>query len=252
MQIQNTEASYALSRTMTDISAQGTPKTITEAWKEQGFNSPPVKVHISEEGLSAYKEMFQRENPDENFKSLNLRLMPGEMAWGNEGWPDIEEFLGWGTSWKMMDGKVPRDFRDIYTPIKDKAAALLNAYQETYDEIIKGYRDGTRVRYVVDMETEELYRKATMEEDLAYLWEEFESRASSLEKDHASACWNRKVMAEATMEGFPYGSSLRDVLKYGTLYRNMKDDEKIVDIKQGLLEAAERFVRQYKEMGTAS
>ena len=53
-------------------------------------------------------------------------------------------------------------------------------------------------------------------------------------------------MAEATMEGFPYGSSMRDVLKYGILYRNMKDDEKITGIKQGLLEAADAFVRQYK------
>lgn len=172
--------------------------------------------------------------------------MPGEMAWGNEGWPDIDEFLGWGTLWKMMDGKAPRDFRDIHTPVKDKASALLNAYKETYAEIVKGYEDGTRVRYVVDMDTEELYRKATLEEDLAYLRQEFEERASRLEKDHEIACRDRKALADAYMDGFPYGTSLRDVLKYGMLYRNMKDEEKITDIKQGLLEAADAFVRQYQ------
>ena len=246
MQIQDIDSSCSLSRATVDISSQGKPRTISEERKEQGWDGPAVKVDISAESLNAYKEMFQKEDSGQDFKSLNLRLMPGEMAWGNEGWPDIDEFLGWGTFWKMMDGKVPRNFSDIYTPLKDKASALLNAYQETYAEIVKGYEDGTRVRYVVDMDTEELYRKATMEEDLKYLWEEFESRASSLEKDHASACRNRKAMAEATMEGFPYGSSMRDVLKYGILYRNMKDDEKITGIKQGLLEAADAFVRQYK------
>lgn len=75
---------------------------------------------------------------------------------------------------------APAPSSDIYTPIKDKASALLNAYQETHTEIVKGYEDGTRVQYVVDMDTEELYRKATM-------------------------------------EGFPYGSSMRDVLKYSIL-----------------------------------
>ncbi len=245
MQIQNVEASCSLSRTATDISAQGAPKTIAEAWREQGFDGPPVKVDISKEGMRAYKELFRKEDPMEDFKSLNLRLMPGEMAWGNEGWPDIDEFLGWGTMWKMMDGKVPRDNRDIFTPVKDKASALLNAYKQTYAEIVKGYADGTRTRYVVDMGTEALYRRATMEEDLAYLREEFEERASSLEKNHLRACRDRKVLADAYMDGFPYGSSIRDVLKYGILYRNMKDEEKIVDIKQGLLEAADAFEGQY-------
>lgn len=249
MQIQNTETSYSLSRTTRDLSAQGAPKTISEVWKEQGFDSQPVKVDISKEGLNAYKERFQKDDSDRDFKSLNLRLMPGEMAWGNEGWPDIDEFLGWGTMWKMMDGKVPRDNRDIFTPVKDKASALMSAYKETYAEIVKGYEDGTRARYVVDMDTDELYRKATMEEDLAYLRKEFEERAASLERDHISACQERKMLADASMNGFPYGSSIRDVLKYGLLYRNMQDEEKITGVKRGLLEAADAFESRYKADG---
>lgn len=50
MQIQNLENTASLSRTYTDISAQGTPKTVSEAQKEQGFDSLPVKVDISQEG----------------------------------------------------------------------------------------------------------------------------------------------------------------------------------------------------------
>ena len=51
------------------------------------------------------------------------------------------------------------------------------------------------------------------------------------------------------MDGFPYGSSIRDVLKYGILYRNMKDEENIVDIRKKLIDAASLFVSQYKEYG---
>lgn len=248
MQINNVDPSYSLSRGCTDIFAQGSPKRISEVLSEQGFSDSPIKVEISREGQDAYKQMFQHDN-QKDFKSLNLRLMPGEMSWGNEGWPDIEEFLGWGTSWKMMDDKIPQNYNSVFVSIKDKAAALLKGYAERYDEIIKGYEAGTRVRYVVDMDSEELYRKATMEEDLEYLRIEFEERAASLELMHKRDCMFREVHASSTMDGFPYGSSIRDVLKYGTLYRSMKDEENIVDIRKKLIDAASSFVSQYKESG---
>ncbi len=247
-QINNVNPSDSLSRSCIDIFAQGSPKKISEVLSEQGLADCPIKVDISEEGLNAYKQMYQNDNKKE-FKSLNLRLMPGEMSWGNEGWPDIEEFLGWGTLWKMMDDRMPQNYHSAFVSIKDKAAALLKGYAEKYDEIIKGYEDGTRVRYVVDMDTEDLYRKATMEEDLEYLRIEFEERAASLELIHKRDCKVREVHAKSTMDGFPYGSSMRDVLKYGTLYRNMKDEENIVDIKKKLIDAASSFVSRYKEFG---
>lgn len=248
MQINNVESPCSLSRGCTDIFAQGSPKRISEVLREQGFSDCPVKVDISREGQNAYKQMFQHDN-QKDFKSLNLRLMPGEMSWGNEGWPDIEEFLGWGTLWNMMDDKIPQNYHSAFVSVKDKAAALLKGYAERYDEIIKGHENGTRVRYVVDMDTENLYRKATLEEDLQYLKTEFEERAGSLELANKRDCKIREVHAKSTMDGFPYGSSMRDVLKYGILYRNMKDEEEIVDIKKKLVDAASLFVSQYREFG---
>ncbi len=248
MQTNNVESSYSLAGGCIDIFAQGSPKKVSEVLKEQGLAECPVKVEISREGLDAYKQMFQHDN-QEDFKSLNLRLMPGEMAWGNEGWPDIDEFLGWGTSWKMMADKMPQNYNDIFVSVKDKAAALLKGYAERYDEIVKGYENGTRVRYVVDMDTESLYRKATLEEDLEYLRTEFEERAGSLEAANKRDCKFREAHAKSTMDGFPYGSSIREVLRYGTLYRSMKDEENITDIRQKLVDAASLFVSQYRESG---
>lgn len=248
MQIHNIDQSNSLSRGCTDISAHGAPKSISEVLKEQGLENIPIKVDISAEGREAYKQMFQHK--EQEFKSLNLRLMPGEdMSWGNEGWPDIEEFLGWGTSGKMMNDKIPGNYYDAFVSVKDKAAALLKGYAETYDEIMKGYENGTRVRYVVDMDTDELYRTATKEEDLAYLRKEYESRVLVLEKMHKSDCRTREALASSAMDGFPYVSSIRNVLKYGILYRNMKDEENIVNVKQKLMDAAAAFVSQYKESG---
>lgn len=218
---------------------QGSPKKISDVWKEQG-----------PKGLNAYKQMFQHDDQDLYSKNVIVRLIPGGgMAWENEDWPDMEDFLGWGRRWKMMDDKIPDNYYDPFVSIRDKAAALLKGYAERYDEIVKGYENGTRVKYVVDKSTEELYRTATMEEDLEYLWEEFESRASSLEKLHQYDCRDREVCASSSMDGFPYGSSLRKALRYGILYRSMKDEENIVNVKQKLIDAASLFVSQYKEFG---
>lgn len=250
MQINDTVSSYTLSKTTTDIFEQGSPKRISDVWKEQGLEYDSLKVNISEEGLSAYKQMFQHDVQEQDSQNVIVRLIPGGgMEWGNEDWPDMEDFLGWGRRWKMMDDKIPNNYYDPFVSVRDKAAALLKGYAERYDEIVKGYENGTRIKYVVDKSTEELYRTATMEEDLEYLWEEFESRVSSLEKLHQYDCRDREAHAISSMDGFPYGASLKDVMKYGILYRSMKDEENIVNVKQKLIEAASLFVNQYKEFG---
>ena len=61
MQIQNIDSPCSLASAMVDISSQGKPRTISGEWKEQGWDSPAVKVDISAESLSAYKETFQRD-----------------------------------------------------------------------------------------------------------------------------------------------------------------------------------------------
>jgi len=249
MQVSGAEASYTLSRSCTDIFAQGAPKQVSDVLKEKGLDLQVVKVDISEEGLSAYKEMYKNSGQDRNFKNLNLRIFPGEMAWGNEGWPDIKEFLNCGYTDQMMTGKVPQAYFDRYVSIKDKASMLMSAYAVTYDEIVRGYENGTREKYVVDMETDELYRKVTMEEDLDYLNKEFERRASSLEKRHKADCEIRRMSAECAKGGFLHGMSLREVLRSTIYYERLKDEENITGIKQKMLDAAAVFAGQYEKYG---
>lgn len=60
--------------------------------------------------------------------------------------------------------RLPHEIEGSYQSISDKADDLLKAYAESYDEIRKGYADGTREAYIADSTSETGYRKLTMEE----------------------------------------------------------------------------------------
>ena len=50
----------------------------------------------------------------------------------------------------------------------------VKAYENLYDEIVQGYKDGTRERYVADKNSETGFRKMTMQEKLNRLDEAFQ------------------------------------------------------------------------------
>lgn len=251
----NAEASYALSRGWTDISAQGSPRKIADVLREQGYDidKMPLKIDISEEGLSAYKHMSQNQNNDGGVKVYQVCIPCDKpVEYGGEGWPAKEEFLGQGFATKMIGSKYPQSYYfNAYVPIQDKAAALLNAYKKSYDEIVKGYENGTRERYVIDRDTEKQYRKATMEEDLEDLRKAFEGFSDVLERYvHEYDCWLRERRAAIALSELADGTlSLGKAMKRKMLYESMKGDEEVADIKQKLVDAGSLFVSQYKELG---
>lgn len=63
--------------------------------------------------------------------------------------------------------------------ISNRAEDYVKAYGNMYDQIVKGYKDGTIERYVEDKNSETGYRKLTMEEELSKLDEAYQ-KASEL------------------------------------------------------------------------
>jgi len=220
------------------------------------MEEPAVKLEISKEALEAYKQMYQPDYEERNRKTLHIRLMPDGMSFGDEDWPDIDDFLNVGNQiagmrGHMMYGKLPQDYFDSLVSIKDKASMLLKVYADTYNDIVEGYENGTREKYVVDMKAEDLYRKVTMEEELGYLREELETQARDLEITHKYDCKVRADMAVSYMDEILSGG-LRKALRYNMAYHQLKEEEKIANIKQSMLDAAAVFVNRHKEFGFQS
>ena len=89
-------------------------------------------------------------------------------------------------------GAIETDFHHRYTKLntetknddmkaEDFAKNALSVYADMYDEIKRGYADGTREKYIADGNAEFGYRRATEEEEIAALDAAFDFHASYTE-----------------------------------------------------------------------
>ena len=69
---------------------------------------------------------------------------------------------------------------DICTE-QDWVNSCINTYNALYNEIVSGYADGTREKYVFDENSEDGFRKLTMAEELQRLDDEYNSQCDFLE-----------------------------------------------------------------------
>ena len=58
--------------------------------------------------------------------------------------------------------------------IEDRENAIMNSFKSIADEIVSGYDNGTRIRFVEDSDSEDGYRKLTKEDELEILQKEFD------------------------------------------------------------------------------
>lgn len=250
-------ASNSLSYGWTPISAKGSSKTIVEALKEQGYDieKRPIKVDISREAIEKYKQMFQSNKQESSIKIVYGQQQPPKdpVTYGENGCPDKEDFVDHLDYHKMINRKLNQNdyYFNPYVSIKDKTFMLLEAYGKSYDEIVKGYENGTREKYIIDMNAEGHYRKVTMEEELNLLQEEFEIKSNTLERTILKTdCFMRRVDAENSDKWLAMGiTSLGEAAKSKAFYEQMKDEEKLTDLKQKLMDAANLFISQYQQFG---
>lgn len=134
---------------------------------------PAVSVDISEEGLKAL-----------HGSKLNGSADPFEtaarIAYMSEHQP-IESFTNQFAQMMPKNYELSESGQAVFTPhsMKEKEEALTKGFEKLYDEISKGYEDGTRVRYIEDASTEDGYRKLTKEEELSILKMEFDDFVDS-------------------------------------------------------------------------
>lgn len=249
-------ASNSLSYGWTPLDAKGAPRTIAEALKEQGYDveKNPIKVDVSREAIEKYRQMLQSNKQESSTKIVYGQQQPPKdpVTYGENGCPEKEDFVDQVDYHKMINGKLNQnDYFNPYVSMKDKTFMLLEAYGKSYDEIIRGYENGTREKYIIDMDAEGHYRKVTMEEELNLLHEEFERKSNTLERNILKTdCFIRRVDAEHADKWVAMGvSGLGEAAKAKAFYEQMKEEEKLTDLKQKLMDAADLFISQYQQFG---
>ena len=133
-----------------------------------------VKVSISQEGIESYRKQIRekgtsgrviakgdKESIIRQAKQAASALTAN--AYGGELAGEMEKLKGERTG-------------SAYG-IVDEMEDSVRAYGNLYDEIVQGYRNGTRERYVEDENSETGFRKMTMEEELSGLDRAFQKMA---------------------------------------------------------------------------
>lgn len=123
-------------------------------------DNSPVRVSISEEGAAEYrKSLAAISNSME--ADLDLERME-KMRYIREHFRMDGVLQGeYHRRWKELNNK--------HSSAGDLAYHHLTVYTEMYDEIVKGYQEGTREYWRQDNDSEYGFRKMTMEEEIAEL-----------------------------------------------------------------------------------
>lgn len=152
--------------------------------EEKGALTPKesnaVEVSISKEGIESYRKKFHESGMDgANGKVIVKEGKDSIIKWAKQATNALlANNYGNDLAKETEKLKEQRKSGDTYS-LSNMAEDYVRAYGNLYDEIVQGYQNGTRERYVEDEIAETGYRKMTMEEELNGLDKAFQRTADN-------------------------------------------------------------------------
>ena len=210
--------------------------------KEKAVPQPQaeaVKVSISQEGIENYrKQLRERGMNGANGKVIakgekDAVIMRAKQATSTLSANDYASELAKATE-KL---KEQRNGGSAYS-LSDRAEDFVRAYGNLYDEIVQGYQDGTRERYVEDETSETGYRKLTMEEELEGLDKAFQKAADGTDVKEMIAGEFKRLSAKAGSKQTSFSDS------------DKKTDTAEETIGQKMKKLAQAWKDAYKDSGS--
>lgn len=122
---------------------------------------PEIKVDISKEGLRALHGSRLK-------VQVNFEEQEKERKFLSEHQP-VDSFSNGFR--KALENLKQKDENEA--TIEEKGQAVTDAFKSMVDEIVAGYADDKRLRFVEDTTSEDGYRKLSMDEELKLLKDEF-------------------------------------------------------------------------------
>lgn len=100
----------------------------------------------------------------------------------------------------MDGGRFQSKLNDLYNSgvctEQDWVDCCVDTYKTLYDEIVSGYANGTREKYISDENSKDGLRKLTMSEELQMLNDEYDSQCDFMESFFERYKWEHKHVIE--------------------------------------------------------
>ncbi len=139
----------------------------------QPENDNTIKLSISQEGIESCRKKFQ----ESGIQTNDGKVIEKKHAFIKQATNSIFANHYENELAKKANAlKEQRENNNTYS-ISNKVEDYVKAYGNLYDEIVQGYKNGTRERYIEDENSETGFRKMTMEEELNSLDKAFQKTA---------------------------------------------------------------------------
>ena len=143
-------------------------------------DSNAVKLSISQEGIESYRKKFLESGMNGANGKVTVKEDKDSIVRQAKQATNALAANNYGNSLAKETEKLKGQRTDDSTySFSNMAEDYVRAYGNIYDEIVQGYQNGTRERYVEDETSETVYRKMTMEEELNGLDKAFQKAADN-------------------------------------------------------------------------
>lgn len=214
--------------------------------KDENANVGYVALTISEESIRAMQESRKalKQGEATGYEEFQKKI---EELHSPKNSPEIDFHFDIGN---RLNDIMQRDGKDHYT-LAEESSQLLEAYAGIYDDIMKGYKDGTRNVYTEDKGFEKGYRKKTLEEEIKSLNDAYNDYAASFDaqaKEEPNIIKAFETYMQDLKDSGIDTSGLELFNKAKTDYDEWKNNGSIatpVDLGDRLLKGADTFRRNY-------
>lgn len=221
----------------------GKNKASTKKIAQKNISSNSVNqtiVTISKESRDSYRKQVQEGNTQkttyENIKKIRSSI--------KEASKSIQTDYNYQLAKETSILKEQRKNNGTYN-VSNRAEDYVKAYGNLYDQIVKGYKNGTIEHYVEDKNSETGYRKLTMEEELSKLDEAYK-KASELVDIFAE---NAKKAAPAFRNMAEKMSKINSSI--ANSYKNKSQTDDIPDnIGTKMITVAQKWKDTYRVYGS--
>jgi len=232
------QANGATSALIWKQASQNMQNNNNEVWKQEDMQESPVQVTISKDGLDSLRNSVNEIEDEQTYEDFDKI----KDIWSKL---EINLYAKYNNEMISSNSKSKSQSEDgsIKSNIYNSVYNSLDYYGNKYDEIVKGYDEGTREIWVTDQNSELGYRKITKEEDLAALDKAYE--------------WNAEVAATfAQTEPLAKKSflhnmqDLADIRGYKISKEDTIEEKPIENIYERMMESRNAFKSRYSILFT--
>ncbi len=236
------QGSSTTSTLMTEYAFKKEQNENQTVWKQEDEWGQPVQVTFSEEGIESLRKKVVEIEGEQTFTDFEkMKDIWSKSVIDLEGTYSMEMISA------VRKAKSEEKNQTEDESIKDKyyktAYNYLEYYANKYDEIVKGYEDGTREFWVADQNSELGYRKVTKEDEIAALDKVYERNAEIQATFAIMEPIGRKAIHDSMVEL----GNIRKDKKNNTEY---VEEEPIEKLYERMMESRNIFKNRYSTTAT--